>query len=49
MDSQNNFNILNYTSYKAKGVTRSVLGAETYAIADALDFAIIIRNDLKKS
>lgn len=40
-------NVLHYASYKARRVTRSVLGAETYAFADALDFAYTLANDLR--
>ena len=41
-------NILHYASYKSRRVTRSVLGAEVYAFADAFDYAYVIRHDLEE-
>ena len=41
-------NILHYASYKSRRVTRSVLGAEIYAFADAFDYAYVIRHDLEE-
>jgi hypothetical protein len=37
---------LHYSSHKSKRVTRSVLGGEVMAFADAFDMSIIIRHDL---
>ena len=39
--------ILHYASYKSRRVARSVLGAETYAFADANDFAYCTKKDLE--
>lgn len=47
-DEARNCNILHYASYKARRVTRSVLGAETYAFADAFDFAYTLATDLRE-
>ena len=45
-DKYDNANILHYVSHKSRRVTRSVLGAETYAFADAFDFAYCAKKDL---
>ena len=44
-DKYDNANILHYVSHKSRRVTRSVLGAETYAFADAFDFAYCAKKD----
>ena len=46
-DEYNNADILHYVSHKSRRVTRSVLGAETYAFADAFDFAYCAKKDLE--
>ncbi len=38
-DKEGNACILLYASYKSKRVARSVLGAETYAVANAYEYA----------
>lgn len=42
------FSILHFSSYKARRATRSVLGAETYAIADAFDVGYTLAHDLSE-
>lgn len=46
-DKSCNANILHFASYKSKRVPRSVSGAETYAFADAFDFAYCAKKDLE--
>ena len=46
-DKYGKFNILHYASYKSRRVTRSVLGAEVYAFADAFDLSYVKRHDLE--
>lgn len=46
-DGYGKCNILHYGSYKSRRVTRSVLGAEVYALADAFDHAYAMRYDLE--
>ncbi len=41
-------NILHFASYKSKRVTRSVLGSEIYAFADAFDYGFTMKNDLER-
>lgn len=41
--------IISFSSYKSKHVVRSVLGAETYACADASDSAFISQEELERS
>ncbi len=45
-DKWENYCTLHYASYKSRRVARSVLGAETYAFADAYDFAYCAKKDL---
>ena len=40
--------ILNYSSRKKRRVTRSVLGCEVFAFADAFDSAYVLRQDLQQ-
>lgn len=47
-DNENNGNIIDYSSTKSRRVVRSVLGAETFGMADACDAAIVIQHDMKK-
>ena len=47
-DKYGKCNVLHYASYKSRRVTRSVLGAEVYAFADAFDFAYVIKHDLEE-
>ena len=46
-DKLDNACVLHYASYKSRRVVRSVLGAETYAFADAFDFAYCAKIDLE--
>jgi hypothetical protein len=46
-DKTGKCNILHYSSHKSRRVTRSVLGGEVYAFADAFDQAFILRHDLQ--
>ena len=46
-DKQGSACILHYASYKRRRVARSVLGAETYAFADACDFAYCAKRYLE--
>ena len=46
-DKQDNACVLNYASYKSRRVARSVLGAGTYAFADAYGFAYCAKRDLE--
>lgn len=41
-DKENNANLIDYASNKSRTDVRSVLRAETFAIADACDSAIVI-------
>lgn len=43
-----NWHLLDYKSYKYRSVVRSPLAAETLALADSSDSAILIRHDLEK-
>lgn len=45
---KNNSSILHFTSYKSRKIVRSVLGSETYAFADAYDFADCAKTDLER-
>lgn len=47
MDKDNKCKPLYWTSYKAKRVTRSVLGSEVMAFADAFDMAYTIKYNLQ--
>lgn len=38
-DAKNKCNVLHYSSYKSLQVTRSALGGEIYAFADAFNYA----------
>lgn len=46
-DKFKNCNILHFSSHKSRRVVRSVLGAETYAFADAFDYAHALKHDLE--
>lgn len=46
-EKNNNCNILHYSSYKSSRVVRSVLGGETYAFADGMDFGITLKHDME--
>ncbi len=46
-DKDDNSCILYCTSYNSRRVSSSILGAETYAFADAYDFAYRAKKDLK--
>jgi len=46
-DKFDNASILHFQSYKSRRVARSVLGAETYAFADAFDFAFCTKQDIE--
>lgn len=48
-DKNNNANPIDYVRIKSRRVVRSVLGAETFALADACDNAILIQHDLQGS
>ncbi|QGA14690.1 hypothetical protein EYB26_002346 [Talaromyces marneffei] len=45
-DEANNANILHWSSTKCKRITRSVLGSETYALANGFDAAAVIKSTL---
>lgn len=47
IDKYNNADIIDYTNIKSRRVVRSVLEAETFALADTYDIATIIQHDLK--
>jgi hypothetical protein len=46
-DKTDQCNISHYSSHKSRLVTRSVLGGELYAFADAFDFAFTLKHDLQ--
>jgi Reverse transcriptase (RNA-dependent DNA polymerase) len=47
-DASRKCNVFNYRSYKSRRVTRSVLGGEILAFADAFDCAYTLRKDIEK-
>jgi hypothetical protein len=47
-DASRKCNVINYRSYKSRRVTRSVLGGEILAFADAFDCAYTFRKDIEK-
>ena len=47
-DGHNRCNILHYSSYMAKRVTRSVLGAEVSAFADGFDYGYALKIDIER-
>lgn len=47
-DASGKCNILHFSSYKSKRITRSVLGAEVLAFADGFDYAYLLRHDLRR-
>lgn len=47
-DASGKCNMLHFSSYKSKRVTRSVLGAEVLAFADGFDYAYLLRHDLQR-
>jgi hypothetical protein len=46
-DKNDRCNIIHYSSHKSRRVTRSVLGGEVHAFADAFDYAIVLKRDLE--
>lgn len=47
-DKDNKANLIDYVSNKSRRVVRSVLGAETFGLANACDSAIVIQHNLKQ-
>jgi len=47
-DGYNKANVLHFSSYKSKRVTRSVLGAEMYALADGFGYAYCAKMELER-
>ena len=47
-DASGRCNILRFASYKSKRSSRSVMGAEVLAFADAFDYAYLLRHDLTR-
>lgn len=47
-DGMDRSNILHYSSHKSRRVVRSVMGEETYSMADGTAFTLTIRYDLQK-
>lgn len=47
-DKHGKCNVIHYKSYKSRRMARSVLGAETYAFADAFDQAYMLKHDLER-
>lgn len=47
-DASGKCNMLHFSSYKSKRVTRSVLGAEVLAFAGGFDYAYLLRHDLQR-
>ena len=47
-DSSGRCNVLSYRSYKSRRVTRSILGGEVLAFADAFDASFALRKDLEQ-
>jgi hypothetical protein len=41
-------NVLHFASYKSRRVTRSVLGGEVHAFADAFDIAYALKHELER-
>ena len=48
VDKYKKCNIIHFKSHKSRRVTRSVLGGETLAFADAFDTAYMIKRDLEE-
>jgi hypothetical protein len=46
-DKTDQCNIIHYSRHKSRRITRSVLGGEVYAFADAFDFAFALKHDLQ--
>lgn len=46
-DKNNRCHVLHYNSHKNRRVTRSILGGETCAVAEAFDSAFVLKYDLK--
>lgn len=46
-DKYGKCNVLHFSSYKSRRVVRSVLGSETYAFTDGMDFALILKKDIE--
>lgn len=49
MDENNNLNVLHYSSFKSKRVTRSVLASELFAVVYAFDYALTLMVTLKET
>lgn len=51
VDKYNKANLIDfyYASNKSRRVVRSVLGVETFGLADAFDSAIVLQHDLRKA
>ena len=47
-DKTNRCNIVHFSGYHARRVTRSVLGAEVYAFADTFDYGYSLKNDMER-
>lgn len=47
-DASGSCNIVQYSSHKSRRVVRSVLGGETYAFADGLDYGLSLKHDLEQ-
>lgn len=47
-DKHDRCNVLHFRSHKSRRVVRSVLGGETYAFADGMDFALALKSDIKE-
>lgn len=47
-DATGSRNIIHFSSYKSKRVSRSVMGAEVLALADGFDYAYLMRHDLQR-
>ena len=48
IDKNNTASLIEYSSSKSKRIVRSVLGAETFGMADACDASIVLQHDIKK-
>lgn len=46
-DDHDRCNVLNFSSHKSRRVVRSVLGGETYAFADGMDFGLSMKYDIE--
>ena len=48
-DKDRNVSFIDFSSVKSRRVVRSILGAETFALADACDATIVIQHEHKKT